>query len=149
MHPNIKADNIKHQGELSENVFNALIKHLEKRRYPRIKKNLDIIFKKMDSRRIYKMSITRDISIAGFRIDLDGVSEPISPGETIEAIIRASEGEEGPIRVIGRVVWVKEKCRGFEMGIMLICIDKKDEEKFIQCLRDHRGIKKQKGSSKA
>ena len=66
----ISAKDIRNKKELAERILKAVQARPERRRYPRLKKNLVTAFRKMDSMEDYEYGMTEDISIGGFRIDV-------------------------------------------------------------------------------
>lgn len=105
------------------------------RKYPRIKKNIALGIRTMDSLTAYAMSCTNDISAGGFSLDvayLDGV--PVVD-QVIEITMEAPD-REAAITAIGKIAWVRsnEDRDDFEIGVMLTYIKGEDRGSFLACL---------------
>ena len=103
---------------------------IEKREFPRLKANLEVQYRILESLSPHQITTTEDICEKGIRINLPGYIEPKTH---LELTINIPDEPE-PIKVIGRVVWVKKALdkKSFATGIHLVHIEEKDKEKFYK-----------------
>jgi hypothetical protein len=121
--------------ELKNRMLFILGVKKEKRAYPRLKKEVRVSWRKLDSMSGRKTGKTMDINQAGFRITLE---EGRKPGEILEFAIHDSSMPDSPINVLGRIVWVKlrEDEKNIEAGIQLTYVSVEDKERFNNLLCD-------------
>lgn len=137
----ISTGGIKSKKELTERILGVVIGEVERRNYPRLKKCLDIEFRKMDSLEKYKEAKTDDIGAGGFSVDISYLDKPPEVHQVIE--IKLQDPAKGkPIKAIGRIAWVREKegNNGFLMGVMLTYIKKEDLIRFGKCFGQDKEI---------
>ena len=103
---------------------------IEKREFPRLPVNLEVQYRILESLSPHQITTTEDICEKGIRINLPGYIEPKTH---LELTINIPDEPE-PIKVIGRVVWVKKALdkKSFATGIHLVHIEEKDKEKFYK-----------------
>ena len=134
----ISAENIKNKGELSRRILEAAQTGQERRKYPRLKKDLIVEFRRMDSMESYEESAADDIGAGGFRVEVAFGGRPLSVNEVIELTLRDPQEKDKAIKAIGRVAWIKEKedKHGHDMGVMLTHVKEEDRERFIGYLKE-------------
>lgn len=139
----ISAKDVKNKQELVQRILEVTRTSPERREYPRLKKNLHVKFRKMDSMEQYKNAATDNIGKGGFRIDVAFLGQPLSVNQVIEVAINDPQEESRPIKAIGRVAWVKDKEDGHshEIGVMLTYIKKQDEKRFLKYLSEEVDLK--------
>lgn len=113
-----------------------LTERIERRKYPRLKKDLVIGFRKLESLKEHKEVLSENISMGGLKINIPFLSEPLSINQVIELTINNPQEELISVKALGRVAWMREKenREGYEIGIMLTYIRKEDRERFSQYL---------------
>jgi len=101
----------------------------DRRKYPRFKKEVKILWRKLDSMKGYEGVETTDISEGGFRIRLD---KEHNVGEFIEFTIMDPNEPSNPIRAFGSVVWIRkrEDNKGIDAGMRLNYVPEKDRSRF-------------------
>ncbi len=137
----ISTKDIKNKKELVQRILDTARTQPDRRKYPRLKENLIVGFRKMDSMERYKDATTEDISIGGFKIDVAFLEKPLSVNQVIEITIKEPQEKTRPIKAMGRVTWVRQKedKHSHEIGVMLTYIKKEDEKRFMKCLGDEVG----------
>ncbi|UCC95978.1 MAG: PilZ domain-containing protein [Candidatus Omnitrophota bacterium] len=132
----ISAKGVKSRGSLVWRILHSIRAPGERRQYHRFKKNLDVAFRKMDSLAEYSSSVTEDIGVGGFRMEVTTLGEPLAINQIIEVTISDPQKEHQAIKAIGRVVWMREKedPQGLEIGVKLTYVKEEDREKFLNCL---------------
>lgn len=110
-----------------------------RRKYPRIKKNLRVELRSMDSLGEYKDCVTKDVGLGGFKIEACFLDNPLEVNQIIEIMIMDPFKKDDPIKTIGRVAWIKENQTDHthEIGIQLTYIKGQDKERFMQCLSEN------------
>jgi len=76
-----------------------------KRKYPRLKKDVNIEFKLVNSLDSYQKGKSEDISPEGVRLEAIHVDQPLIEGQYMEMILKGA-GTDEAIKVLGQVVWV-------------------------------------------
>ena len=134
----ISGKGIKGKKEFVQQMLNAAGTHSVRRKFPRLKKNLIVGFRKMDSMGQYENAATKDIGMGGVRVDVAFLGKPLSVNQVIEIAIEDPNGTTKPIKAIGRIAWItrKEGAHGYEVGVMLTYIEEEDRERFIKCLSE-------------
>jgi len=140
----ISAEGVKNKKELAQRILDSVRSHPERREYPRLKRDLIVEFRRMDSMKNYHDSVVDDISAGGFKIEVAFGGRPLAINEVIEIAIRDPEQKDKVIKAIGRVAWIKQKedKHGHDMGVMLTYIKEEDKEKFRQYLGDDADTEK-------
>lgn len=138
MRLNISANGVRNKEELVEAVLNKLGIKSERRQYPRIKKDLIVEFRKMDSLKNYNNAQSINMGFGGIRIDTGLAKSSLTVNQLIEISIKDSREDSSPIKAIGRVLWIKKKAsaKGYEAGIMLTYVRKEDRKKFTGYLNE-------------
>lgn len=134
----VSADGIKNKEELIQRIIEALPYREERRKYPRLKKELSVKLRKMDSMEEHQEAVTKDTGLGGFSIGIDGKDAGFNVGDTVEIIISDKEARGEPIKAIGRVAWKSEAedRQSYAIGVMLTYIRKEDEKDFLICLNN-------------
>lgn len=132
----ISAQGIRSKQELIQRIIDAIHSHRDKRKYPRLKKNLIVRLRKIESLEQYEHGATEDIGIGGFRIDVAFLGKPLLVNQTIEVSMNEPQEKTVPIKTIGRVAWIKEKedRHSHEIGVMLTYMRKQDRGRFLEYL---------------
>lgn len=132
----ISAEGVQNKPELVQKILDAAYSQPNRRKYPRLKKELMVGFRKVDSMEQYKNGSTDNISMGGFRIDVAFLGKPLLINQAIEITINEPQEKGEPIKTIGRVAWIKEKedKHSHEIGVMLTYIRKEDKERFMKYL---------------
>jgi len=130
----IRAEGIKTRDELVERILDGLRKREDRRRFPRLAKNLKVAFRKMDSLTDFHTSATTSISMGGLCIDIDSCIPDPALHDVIEITIIDPAVPGEPIKAIGRIVWMKEKddVHGSEAGIMITYVEEADRDRFMR-----------------
>lgn len=130
----ITTEGVKSRKELVNKILSSMQK--ERRKYPRLKETLEVHFRKMDSLGEYKNSLTEDISMGGFKVEVAFMDRPFDIGQIIEISIK--DHKEKPIKAVGRIAWLKQKGseHEYEAGIMLTYIKKEDRDRFESYLTE-------------
>ena len=130
----ITAEGIKTRDELVDRILDGFRKREERRHFPRLAKDLNIGFRKMDSLVDFHASKTTNIGMGGLCIDIDPAAAGPVLHDVVEITISDPSGALEPIKAIGRIVWMKEKesARGAEAGIMMTYIQDADRKRFEQ-----------------
>ena len=107
----------------------------ERRRYPRLKKDLLIGLRGAESLAEYKASVTENVSLGGIKMDLQSL-EGLSVNQPVEVVIKDAKGKDDPIKALGRIAWMqsKEKPVRHEVGIHITYVQKKDQQRFLEYL---------------
>ena len=134
----LSAKGVRGKKELVDRILNAIHAQVDKRRYPRFKKNLCIGFRKMDSQSPYKQSKTGNVSMGGFSMETSYLDGHPAVHEVIEISIREPQEEQEPLKAIGRIAWIKEheETDSLEMGVMLTYIKEEDRARFARYLSE-------------
>lgn len=134
----VSAQGVSNKQELIQKILETIDSRPDRRKYPRLKKNLAVHFRRMDSMKQYLKGATRDIGAGGFRADVSFLHKPFSINQAIEITINEPQEGSKPIKAIGRVAWVKdgEDVHGHEIGVMLTYIKKEDKERFLKYLSE-------------
>lgn len=134
----VSAKGIRNKKELVREILEAARTQPDRRRYPRLKRNLITGFRKMDSMERYKEARTEDIGIGGFRIDVAFLGKPLSVNQVIEITVKDPREKAEPVKAVGRVAWVRksENEHGYEIGAMLTYIRKEDKARFLKYLSE-------------
>ena len=125
----------KNKYELLEKIIHMTTSQKEDRQYPRLKKTIRIEFNRLDALKSQKEGVTKDISIGGFSVELDG-GNGYNVGDVLEVRFLNGETPEFLVRAIGRIVWKKELSHGAELGVMITYIKKEDAAKFYSYLNE-------------
>jgi len=131
----ITANDIRNKEDLVRRIL-SLSMQTDKRKYPRLKKDLKINLREMESIERHKEYATSDISLGGFRVKSDIHNKHLEPGMIIETVIKDPDEETRPLRAIGRVAWVRERenKEGYEAGIRLTYMKEEDRMRFKKYL---------------
>jgi len=81
---------------------------VEKRKYPRLKKDVIINFKLANSPDEYQKGSSEDISLEGVKLETIYVDQPLIEGQFMEMFLKESEDGE-TIKVLGQIIWVDRK----------------------------------------
>jgi len=95
----------------------------ERRLYPRLKKEVKVSYRGLESLDDYQAKETKNISQGGFRIEL---TEERKAGEPLEFTITDPELPDNPLKAYGCIAWVK----GREAGVKLTYLPEMDKERF-------------------
>ncbi len=129
----ITGKGVKSKSALVEKILNSFRIIPERRKYPRIEKKLIAGFRKADSLKAYKNGSTGDISLGGFRMEIDSLDEPLIVNQIVEITLAEPESKTEPVKAIGRVAWLKEKDkRSYEVGVALTYIHKEVRDRFLK-----------------
>lgn len=129
------AGGLKSKQELIERILhNAQDHEVDRRKYPRLKKNLAVQYRQVESLQEHEVSNTQDLSNSGIRLEVAPDGSVPAVNQLLEIMVR--EAEQEPIRAIGKVVWVKEKedRSGILVGVKITYIRKEDLPRFEACL---------------
>jgi len=142
----ISAKDVKNKKQLITKILNTISHHEGKRKYPRIKKHLHVGFRKMDSMEKHNHSVTNNIGIGGFCMDVSYLDKPPQVHQVIEITMKDPNEKEVPVKAIGRIAWIceKEGEHSLEVGVMLTYIKNEDRKRFEKYLNDEtnrRGIR--------
>lgn len=131
----VSAKAIKNKQQLTERMLSVAHTMIERRKYPRIKKDLIVNFRPVESLKECATSRTEDLSTDGLRIDITTLEHPPQLNQLLEITIKDPQEEEA-VKAIGKIVWIrqKEKEKGFNAGVKLTYIRKEDKLKFIKYL---------------
>ena len=127
----VSAKDVHNKKELVGELMKAGLAQSERRKFPRIDKNLHIEFSTMDSLAKNKLGKMKNISSGGFCMEISSDHTPPQVNEVIEISMR-DEKEKQDIVAIGRVAWVRETegQEGFEVGVMLTYVREEDQSRF-------------------
>jgi hypothetical protein len=111
---------------------------VERREYPRIKKDLKVECSKLESLKVLPAVNTENISYGGIQITLP---EYFEPETRLELKIRSADAEK-PIFAFGRVAWIKKDPAqdGFVAGIQLLHINNKERFYKVAIESDGKGL---------
>ncbi len=138
----LSAKGVKSKKELVQKFIDALQSYPDKRKLPRLKKNLVIRFRKIDSLGEHEGGTTVDVGVGGFKVDVAFLGKPLSPNQPIEIRINEPDRSNHAIRALGRVAWVKDREDGHshEIGVMLTYIKEEDRDRFIKYLSEEKEV---------
>ncbi|MBN1872263.1 MAG: PilZ domain-containing protein [Candidatus Omnitrophica bacterium] len=127
----VSAEGVRSKKELIERIIYTASTQLERRRYPRLKKELKIDFRNMDSLETYKEATTNDIGLGGFSFSVE-YEICLNVGQVVEITISDPKDKQKTVKAIGRVVWIKEMNNQHdkEIGVMLTHIKNYTESDF-------------------
>ncbi|MBL7070780.1 MAG: PilZ domain-containing protein [Candidatus Omnitrophica bacterium] len=139
----LSASNVKSKEELVDRVMDLLNPNPERRQIPRLKKNLMVKFRKIESLQGYENGATIDVGIGGFKVDVAFMGKPLAVDQPIEITVNEPQDESKTVKAIGRVAWIREKGDGHshEIGIMLTYIKANDKDTFLKYLTGDREAK--------
>lgn len=134
----ISGEGVRNKDEMIQKIIDTAHLQPDRRRYPRLKKNLIINFRRIESMEQYERGDTNDIGRGGFSADVAFLGKPFAVNQTVEVNIRDPQGKAEPIKAIGRIAWVREKGNGHshEIGIMLTYIKEDNKEQFLEYLTE-------------
>jgi hypothetical protein len=137
---NVKADGVESKEELVKRIISSCVL-CERRRFPRLKKNVKMDLREVESTKVHKEYRTSDISMSGFRIDADEYEGHLEPDSVIELVFADPDEEDRPIKAIGRVVWLRKKegKEGHEAGVRLTYMKEEDKGRFENFLYRESG----------
>ena len=132
----VSAKGVRTKDELVQRVLETCRLNVDRRKYPRIKKNLLVQFRLVDTLTDFNHSQTLDVGRGGFRMEVRNKKGLPPVGGYLEIQIRDRNELLEPIRATGRAVWVREKNEGsgFEVGVKLTHLEKEHEKRFFECL---------------
>lgn len=147
---NISAIGVKNKKELVQKMLDLTNSRPERRKYPRLKKNLIVHFRKIESMEKYESGTTVDIGVGGFRVDVAFIGKPLAANQPIEISVSEPQQKSEPIKAIGRVAWIKEKGddHSYEIGVMLTYINEKERTRFLKYLGEEQESSPCKGTGK-
>lgn len=142
---NISAIGVKNKQELVQKILDAAHSQPERREYPRLKKNLIVHFRRIESMERCEHGATEDIGIGGFKVDAAFLGKPLVVNQPVEISIGEPQEKSEPIKAIGRVAWIKEKddMHSHEIGVMLTYINEKEKARFLQYLSGELDVEKE------
>lgn len=107
-----------------------------KRKYPRLKKDVSIDFKLANSLDEYQKGTTENISLEGIKLETIYVDQPLIEGQFMEMFLKGADDDE-TIKVLGQIIWVDRQNFSFKikMGIKLIFLLDGDGEKIEKLLK--------------
>ena len=134
---------LKKKKDLVDRILDSVKVQIDRRKYLRLKKNFKVGFRKMDSMGKFEQSITEDISLCGFRVDINELEKMPRVHEVIEIEMTDPNQTDKPIKAIGKIVWIREKENGdgVEAGVMLTHIDRQDKWRYAGCVELENGQK--------
>ena len=102
---------------------------IEKRRYPRYDKKLELRYATLGLASVEASSVTKNVSKGGARLQ---VSRLIKKGDALKLEIMPSDRQSPPIAAMGRIVWTKEG-GGFEVdaGLRFTKISPSDAARLV------------------
>lgn len=102
---------------------------IEKRRYPRYDKKLNVEYSTLGLASVESSSVTKNVSKAGLRLQL---SRLIKKGDALKIRVSPSDRSSGPITAMGKVVWTKESDSfEFDAGLRFTRISPIDAERLV------------------
>lgn len=143
----ISGKGVKNKKELVERILSGAGVQQNRRKYCRVKKRLDIGFRKMDSFEKHRYSTTEDISLGGLMMDVSSSKKQLQVQQVIEITLKdPEEKDKDPIKAIGRIAWMceKENDDGIQIGVMLTYIRKEDRERFNGYIRKEMEVNEEK-----
>jgi len=107
-----------------------------KRKYPRLKKDVTIDFKLVNSLDEYQLGMSENISPEGVKLETIYVDKPLIEGQFMEMILKGA-GDGEAIKVLGQIIWVDRMKFSFKtkMGIKLIFLLEGDAGKIKKLLK--------------
>lgn len=137
----ISAKGVKSRKELTQRIVHTAYNQLEKRRYPRIKKDLLVSFRPLESLGDHVFSMVEDLSLGGMRLDIPAQDKTLEIDQCIEIIIDDPHQEQ-EVKAIGKVIWIHKKEDGsFQAGIKLNYVRKEDRDMLIKYLNQEMDTK--------
>ncbi|MFC1624657.1 PilZ domain-containing protein [Candidatus Omnitrophota bacterium] len=129
----VKGDGLYNAEELKNRILVKLRIKKDKRVYSRFKKEVTLSWRKISSSEEYNRGSTIEIGEGGFRIQL---KQNRKVGENLDFTINDPHEPHKPIRVFGRIVWIKKRDENSdpEAGIKITCLLDKDKARFKRLL---------------
>ena len=130
----LSAKGIKTKEELVAKLVELFGARAEKRRYPRLNTNLIAGFRRIDSMEEYARGLTEDVSIGGFKVDMECPDPSFSVDRAMEITIIDPRQDEPPVKAFGKIAWMKEKEDGLacEIGVKLTYMHKEDRKRYMR-----------------
>ena len=134
----VKGDGLYTAEELKNRILVKLRIKEDKRAYPRFKKEVTLSWRKASSSKKYNKGSTTEIGEGGFRIQL---KENRAVGENLEFTINDPYKPSKPIKVFGRITWIKKRDEdsALEAGIKITRLSGKDKPRFSKLLCGEQG----------
>jgi len=127
----IEATGIRDNEEFLQRILNHDCDTSERRKFPRLHKNLHVSFRKMDTLGKFKDSATKDIGVGGLCMEVESLGKSLFVNNIIEILLEDMSTKDVRIKAMGRVAWIRKKKRnGYDVGVMLTYLSKKDKEAF-------------------
>lgn len=132
----ISGEGIKSKRELIDRVINSVRLQPERRKYPRIKKELVAGFRKAESLANHVNAISKDVGCEGVKIEVRELPEGFEAGQTVEISLKVNP-EMNPISALGRIAWISPNLEegGFEIGVKLVHIKPEDRKTFEEFIK--------------
>lgn len=134
----ISGEGVGSKEELTKKILEQVRYRVERRKYPRIKKTIQVGMRAMDSMKEFYNGATANISMGGLCMESGSFSEPPRINEIIE-ITMNDPGDKGePVKAIGRVAWIRAVGSDdrLEVGVKLTYIRDEDKERFAKYLSE-------------
>lgn len=134
----ISAKEVRTKQELVQKILDTMQYGQERRELPRLKKDLIVRFRRIESAEQYESGMTEDVGIGGFRVDVAFLGKPFIVNQPIEISINEPQQGAEPIKAIGRVAWIREQedNHSHEIGVMITYIKEGYKEKFLKYLAE-------------
>jgi hypothetical protein len=132
----VSIQGVRSKKELIQKMIDTIYLNSDRRRYPRLKRDLIVKFRKIESMEHYEYGAMDNMGTGGFRIDVAFLGRPLAVNQTVEVSIKEPEEKDETMRAIGRVIWIKEKEDKYshELGVMLTYIKKENRARFLKYL---------------
>jgi len=140
----LSAKGVKSKKELVQKILDSFKNYQERRKFHRLKKNLVVRFRRIESMDEHDDGTTVDIGIGGFKVDAAFLGKPLSINQPIEITISEPQDKAHAIRAMGRVAWIKEKNDGHshEIGVMLTYVKEEDRDRFLKYLAEEAEVER-------
>ena len=135
----VKGDGLYSAEELKNRILIKLKIKKDKRAYPRFKKEVTLSWRKASSSEKYNEGSTIELGEGGFRIHL---KQNRMVGENLEFTIKDSCEPNKPIKVLGRITWIKRRDEdsSLEAGIKITRLPDKDKPRFSKLLVENKAL---------
>jgi len=133
MESKVTGEGVASKDDLIKRILNGIYREIERRKFPRLKKTLNVKYRGLESMQPQKEHEVTDMSVAGLRISCTREEDLPQINQLIEVTIQDPDSKEEPVKAvkaIGRVIWVEkspQKENFFEIGISLTYVNNKDK----------------------
>ncbi len=142
----LTGDSVKTVDELKAKLLNIVSQQIkERRKFPRVKKSLNVHFRGLESMDAYATTVAGNVSLGGLCLEV-GAGEPV-PQINLPLEVVIDDKEHEPLKAIGRVVWVREneEKQGMLVGVKLTYLKKEEAQRFKEYLEEE--FKKSEGTN--